>query len=189
MAKQLSKAAIAKRTAKAQATREAKKKAALEQLGLTTERKKIRKVRKPMTAEQKAAAAERLAKARAAKGPAKNSTFDSEVAALPDDHPFSLKNVKQWHKVQKDVLASIRRMKDSKDASERNYYNEVSVYVYNLEQYMRTGVYMDFKAGDNMEKRITQRCLKMAYHADGTPKRTVGVWYPDIGEVYEGDNG
>lgn len=189
MARPLSKAAIARRTAKAKATRQAKQKAALEDLGIDVKRKKIRKPRKPMTPEQRAAAAERLAKARAARGPAKNSAYAEDVVALSDDHPLSLKNVKQWHKTQKEILSSIKSMKDSKEADERNKYNEVSVYVANLEQYMRTGIYMDNKAGEHMEKKITQRCLHMAYHKDGTVKRTIGVWYPDIGEVYEGDNG
>jgi hypothetical protein len=26
--------------------------------------------------------------------------------------------------------------------------------------------------------------LVMAYHPDGTPKRSVGVWYPDIQETW-----
>ncbi len=43
-----------------------------------------------------------------------------------------------------------------------------------------------------MEHRTSKRCVAMAYHADGTPKRSVGVWYPDIGtytqEMYDEDH-
>ena len=51
---------------KARKTREAKNKRALEELGF--ERGKVKRKRKPMTAEQKKAAVERLAKAREARG-------------------------------------------------------------------------------------------------------------------------
>ena len=95
MARPLSKAAITRRTAKSKATREAKQKAALADLGLDVKRKKIRKPRKEMTPEQKALAAERLAKAREAKGPAKNSSYDESIRNLPDEHPLSIKTVRQ----------------------------------------------------------------------------------------------
>ena len=58
--------------------------------------------RKPMTPEQKAAAAERLVKARAAKAPAKNESIHPSVLSLDDDNTFSVKNVKSWIKTQKD---------------------------------------------------------------------------------------
>ena len=51
---------------KAKATREAKKLASLKELGF--ERKKVKRKRKPMSDAQKAAATERLAKAREARG-------------------------------------------------------------------------------------------------------------------------
>ena len=61
---------IAARSAKAKATREAKKKAALKTLGLQKfDRSKKPRKKRQMTDEQKAAAAERLAKAREAKKP------------------------------------------------------------------------------------------------------------------------
>lgn len=183
----LSKAALAKRAAKAKATREAKKKAALEQLGLDSKRKKIRKPRKPMTAEQKAAAAERLAKAREARGPAKNLQYAENVRLLPDDDPFSLVNVKSWLKTQKEFLKGLRGTKNSKEASERKLYNETFTYVTNLEAYLRHGVYSDHRAGENAELNVQLKCVKMAYYKDGTPKRTQGVYYPDLGEVYEGE--
>jgi hypothetical protein len=189
MARPLSKAAIARRTAKSKATREANQKAALADLGIDITRKKIRKPRKEMTPEQKAAAVERLAKAREARGPAKNSAYDEEVRKLPDEHPLSLKRVKQWLVTQKEILSSVKHFKDSKEASERNTYNVTFTYVQNLEAYLKYGVYFDHKSGEHMESNIKHTCVKMAYYPDGTPKRTVGVYYPDLGKVYEEDNG
>jgi hypothetical protein len=189
MARPLSKAAIARRTAKSKATRQAKQKAALADLGIDVKRKKIRKPRKEMTPEQKAAAAERLVKAREARGPSKNSSYDEGVRNLPDEHPLSLKRVKQWLVTQKEILSSVKHFKDSKEASERNTYNVTAAYVQNLEAYLKYGVYFDHKTGEHMEGKIKHTCFKMAYYPDGTPKRTVGVYYPDLGKVYEEDNG
>jgi hypothetical protein len=189
MARPLSKTAIARRTAKAKATREANQKSALAELGINVERKSVRKPRKEMTPEQKAAAAERLAKAREAREPSKNSSYDEGVRNLPDEDPLSLKRVKQWLITQKEILSSVKHLKDSKEAFERSKYNEVYTYVQNLEAYLKYGVYFDHKTGEHMESKIKHTCVKMAYYPNGTPKRTVGVYYPDLGKVYEEDNG
>ena len=53
------------------------------------ERVKFKKPRKKMSAKQRAAAAERLAKARAKKAPAKNKSVHPSVLALPDNHYLS----------------------------------------------------------------------------------------------------
>ena len=53
----------------------------------------IKKKRKPMTEEQKIAACERLAKARAARPPAKKSSIHHSVVAKPDEDMLSVKNV------------------------------------------------------------------------------------------------
>ena len=171
------------RVAKAAATRAAKQKAAMSDLGLKP-RKKVRKG-KVMSAEQKAAAAERLRKAREAKGPSQNNQIAEEVRNLPDEDVFSVKNVRQWIKSNKELLHSIRDMKDSKEAAEREQYNNVEGYLANLQAYMRSGVYLDVFYGEHRQSKVKYRCVRMAYYPDGTPKRSVGVWYPDIGVYTE----
>ena len=180
--KPLTKEQIEARTAKAKATREAKKKAALKLMGEPTTRKatKIRKKR-TMTAEQKAAAVERLRKARENRGPSQNKMIDEDVRMLPDEHPLSLKNVRSWIAENKELLKSIRSFKDSKDAKERAQYQSIQTYVTNLDAYLRGGVYLDQFYGSNMQQMIQYRVTHMAYNKDGTPKRTVGYMYPDIG--------
>lgn len=181
--------AKAARLAKRRATLEAKKQAALKQLGEPPTRKKLRKGRK-MTAEQKAAAVERLAKAREAKklktadsdAPApKYHAVDPTVVALPDDNPMSLKNVREWLKQNKMLLKSISDMKTSKSMKDRLEYIRVSCFVQDLETYIRTGVYLNSHSGKDGKTPVKRYCVAMAYYADGTPKRTVGVHYPDIG--------
>ena len=70
---------------------------------------KLRKRRKPMTKEQRAAAAERLAKARAAKGEPKNLSLHKNIRDLPDDHPISPAKVKKWLKSNKEALAVAKK--------------------------------------------------------------------------------
>lgn len=171
------------RAKKAAATRQAKQKAAMELLGVK-ERKKPRKQRK-MTAEQKAEAAARLRKAREARGPAQYTMIDDTVKNLPDDHIFSLKNVRKWIKTNKELLSSISSFKDSKESAERLQYATVETYITNLNSYLRTGEYMDMFYGEHRQNKIKYRCTHMAYHADGTPKRTPGVFYSDIGVYTE----
>lgn len=179
--KPLTKEQIAARVAKAKATKAAKKQAAMEMMGVTqTKFTKIRKKR-AMSEEQKAAAAERLRKARENRGPSENKLIDEDVRNLPDDNPLSLKNVREWIKENKLLLSSIRGHRDSKDSAERAFYNKVETYVANLEAYLRSGVYLDNFYGSQMQYKITHRVTHMAYHKDGTPKRTIGYWYPDIG--------
>lgn len=185
--RQLTPEEMAAKVAKAKATREANKQKALEQAGIKARPKvKVRKARKPMTKEQKAAAVERLAKARAARamkdsdGP-KYTQYAPEIVALPDEHPLSLKNTKAYLKAAQQVVDSIKSMKDSSSAADRLEYLDAKTYVENLKAYMRSGTYTDFRVGGQREQRLRMHSVKMAYHADGTPKRTVGVWYPDLG--------
>lgn len=142
---------------------------------------KVKRQRKQMTAEQKAAAAERLAKAREAKSPVENKSVAEEIRNIPDNSPFSVKNTKAALKYNEDLLKSIRSMKDSKESKERSYYLEISTYVENLKKYLSTGVYLDNKFGAERNGTVKYVCVAMAYHKDGRPKRSVGTWYPDVG--------
>jgi hypothetical protein len=39
-------------------------------------------------------------------------------------------------------------------------------------------------SGQDEEHKVVPRCVAMAYYPDGTPKRSVGVFYPDINIVW-----
>ena len=94
--------------------------------------KKERKKRKPMTDEQKQKARDNLAKARAARAPAKTTGVHPNVEALPEDHPLSAVRVKEWLKYNQDFLKSIKSQADSKDWKERREYRIIENYVKNL---------------------------------------------------------
>ena len=165
-------------------------------------KKKVRKKRKPMTEEQKTAAAERLEKARAARAE-KNpdygmSNIHESLRDLPDDYPINPKNVKKWIKTQKDLASGERRneKKNVKGALARKLMHEA--YVRNMQRYLRDGDWVDYFYGEHQEKRITYRCVAQAYYWDGPkkgePKFDVGTYYPMLGtiytkEMYNDDNG
>ena len=152
---------------------------------------KVRKRRKPMTKEQRAAAAERLAKARAAKGESKNLSLHKDIRNLEEDHPISPTKVKKWLKSNKEALAAAKKdAKTDKKANAR--VGQLETYVTNMERYLRTGVWLDLFYGENQEHRVRRKVTTLAYDKDGNVKREVGVIYPDIGEytreMYEWDN-
>ena len=152
---------------------------------------KTRKRRKPMTKEQRAAAAERLAKARAAKGEPKNLSLHKDIRNLEEDHPISPTKVKKWLKSNKEALAAAKKdAKTDKKANAR--VGQLETYVTNMERYLRTGVWLDLFYGENQEHKVRRRVTTLAYDKDGNVKREVGVIYPDIGEytreMYEWDN-
>jgi len=49
---------------------------------------------------------------------------------------------------------------------------------------LRSGDWIGIFSGANEEHKIVPRVIAMAYNSDGTPKRTVGFWYPDIETVW-----
>ena len=140
-----------------------------------------------MNDDQKQAAADRLAKAREErykKNPPKYSQYCKEVVALPDDHDFSLKNVREW----------IKEAKSHKQAEHRSHVAGVNgalarretwnAYIGQLESYLRTGAYCSLFAGGDMDKRVSKVCVAMGYYDNGKPKRELGVYYNDYMQVW-----
>ena len=163
---------------------------------------KKRKRRKPMTEEQRQAAAERLEKARKARA-AKNpnygqSSIHESLRDLPDDAPINPKKVKKWIKTQKELASAERRNEKSgvKGATGRRSSHEA--YIRNMQKYLRDGDWVDLFYGEHQEKKIGYICRGQAYYWDGPkkgePKFNVGTYYPLLGtvysqEMYNADNG
>lgn len=155
-------------------------------------KKKVRKKRKPMTEEQRAAAAERLAKARekrAEKNPDYGmSGIHQSIRNLPEDHQLHPKKVKQWIKTQKDLLRTEKQgvRQKVKGAIARVANHEA--YIRSCQRYLRDGDWTDNFYGEYQEKKITRRCIAQAYYwygpKKGEPKFDVGVYYPMLGQVY-----
>ena len=149
---------------------------------------KVRKKRKPMTEEQKAAAAERLAKAREKKAAGDpnygQSGIHESLRNLPDDYPLHPKKVKVWIKTQKDLANAERKSvrQGIKGALARQGVHEG--YVRNMKTYLRSGDWIDMFYGEHQEHKIRHRCVALAYDKDGNPKRNVGTFYPDINMIW-----
>lgn len=144
---------------------------------------KVKRKRKPMTEEQKKAAVERLAKARAAKGPAQNLSIHESIRDLPDDHPLSPSEVKTWIKEWKHYLSSIKSKRLSKESKERQEYQIADNYIKNMQAYLSSGIWIDSHWGQNRENKMNWVCLSPSYK-DGMIQRNKGTFYRDLGFVY-----
>ena len=143
-----------------------------------------------MSAEQKAAAVERLAKAREKRlreNPPKYANVHDTVLAKDENDTFSRKNVIKWIKTQKEMLSvargNVRRSVKGAEAEAAS----IAAYIRNCETYLRNGDWVDNYYGEHQSNQVRWICTTLAYHPDGTPKRSIGIYYPDIGMTWEKD--
>jgi hypothetical protein len=151
--------------------------------------KPIKKTRK-LSEEHKEKLRIRLAEMRAKKKPAEYKNIAKSVLVLPDDDTYSFKNVKEWikeNKLQVSALGQQARSmsnapKEKQAAS--NLADSKKAYIRYCEHYLKHGDWIGIFSGANEEHKVVPKCVAMAYYPDGTPKRTVGIFYPDIGGVW-----
>lgn len=130
------------------------------------------KKKRKMTEAQREAAIERLAKARerrmANAGPPQN--VHPEVFALPDEHNFSLKNVRKWIKTTKEQIPEARRgVKDKRKGAVMELAS-LQAYVRNCEWYIKHGDWIDDFWGEHQQKRVRWKTKHPAYDEDGCVK-------------------
>ena len=147
-------------------------------------------MRKQLTEKRKQELRDQLSKARSKRSPAEYKNIHPKVLEIPDEDPLSLKSIKKSIKHSKDRASaysvnSRRRGATSKQAITDKISSEnVKAYIRFMEHYLRTGDWISDFMGDDEEKKTQWKCVAMAYHADGTPKRSKGVFYPDINMVW-----
>jgi len=135
----------------------------------------------------------RLAAMRAKKKPADYKNIAESVLALPDDDKYSFKNVKTWIKHSKDLVLEYNKIARSRVSSSQeaqkasNAADHKKVYIRELEYYLKSGDFISYFSGQDEATKVIPRCVAMAYYDDGTPKRSVGVFYPDITAVWTKD--
>jgi hypothetical protein len=88
--------------------------------------------------------------------------------------------VKQWIKTQKSLLSAEKASVRGKVKGAEARVASIQGYIRNLETYLRTGEYLDMFWGEYQQNRCKTVCVVMAYNEDGSPKRNIGTWYPDI---------
>jgi len=132
----------------------------------------------------------RLATMRAKKKPADYKNVAKSVLALPDDDKYSFKNVKKWIKHSKDLVSEYNKTARSWASSSQekqkasNAAEHKKAYIRYMELYLKSGDWVSMFSGEDENQKVIPRCIALAYHADGTPKRSVGVFYPDINAVW-----
>ncbi len=151
--------------------------------------KPLKKKRK-LSEEHKEKLRTRLAEMRAKKKPAEYKNIAKSVLALPDDDTYSFKNVKEWIKENKLQVSALGQQARNTSAlpKERqaasNLADSKKAYIRYCEFYLKTGDWIGTFSGANEEHRVVPKVIAMAYNPDGTPKRSVGFWYPDIKTVW-----
>lgn len=110
-----------------------------------------------MSEEQRLAAIERLAKARekrlANAGPPQN--IHPDVYALPDDHKFSVKNVRSWIKTQKELLPAARSAMRQNQKGAIAEVASIQAYIRHCEWYLKHGDWIDDFYGEYQDKRMS----------------------------------
>ena len=159
---------------------------------VTIERTPIKPVKKKrnISEETKEKLRARLAEMRAKKKPAEYKNVSKKVLDLPDDDTYSFKNVKEWIRETKDQISASNSQSrgrgvtplDRQKAS--NFADGKKAYIRYCEHYLKTGDWIGMFSGQDEEHKVVPRCVTMAYYPDGTPKRSVGVFYPDISAVW-----
>ena len=160
----------------------------------TVERKpiKIKKTRK-LSEEHKEKLRARLAEMRAKKKPAEYKNIAASVLAKHAEDKLSMKNVKAWIKETKEAISSHTKNSRGRGLTpqvkqrELNLADSKKAYIRYMEHYLKTGDWISDFMGAQENERTTWKCVAMAYHSDGTPKRTVGIFYPDINMVWKQD--
>ncbi len=154
--------------------------------------KPLKKKRK-LSEETKEKLRERLAAMRAKKKPADYKNVAKSVLDLPDDDKYSFKNVKEWIKHSKDLVSEYTKTARSRATTPQdkqkasNAADHKKVYIRELEYYLKSGDYISYFSGQDETNKVSPRCVAMAFYPDGTPKRSVGVFYPDINMVWTKD--
>ena len=162
---------------------------------IVVKREKLKPLKKTreISEEAKEKMRARLAAMRAKKKPADYKNIAKSVLALPDDDKYSLKSVKQWIKHSKDLVLEYNKIARSRVSSSQeaqkasNAADHKKVYIRDLEYYLKSGDFISYFSGQDEATKVIPRCIALAYYDDGTPKRSVGVFYPDISTVWTKD--
>tara|TARA_B100001750_G_C15432221_1_gene558920 strand:- start:100 stop:699 length:600 start_codon:yes stop_codon:yes gene_type:complete len=155
-------------------------------------RKKIKPARKTkkLTEKQKEAQRIRLAEMRAKKKPPEYKNVSKYVLSLDDEEPYSLKNVKEWIKHNKEMVSMLQARARNRETSSKdkqhalNMADNKKAFIRYIEHYIKTGDWIGMFSGRDEQNKVIPKCVAMAYYPDGTPKRNVGVFYPDIKAVW-----
>ena len=158
---------------------------------VTVERKPIKTKRtRKISEEQREALRERMTEMRKKRKPAEYKNVNKMVLSLSDDDEYSFKNVKEWIKESKEKVSAFTKTARSRNSAPlekqkaSNAADAKKAYIRYCEHYLKTGDWIGMFSGKHEDHKVVPTCIAMAYFPDGTPKRDVGVFYPDIDMVW-----
>ena len=159
---------------------------------VTVERKKLKPLKKKrnLSPETREKLRKRMLEMHKKRKPAEYKNISKMVLALPDDDTYSFKNVKEWIKETKDQVSAFNKTARSMSVTPQekqkasNAADNKKAYIRYCEHYLKHGDWIGMFSGLHEEHKVVPRCIAMAYYSDGTPKRDVGVFYPDIDMVW-----
>ena len=162
---------------------------------IVVQREKVKPLKKKrkLSEEHKEKLRARLAEMRAKRKPAEYKNVAKSVLALPDDDKYSMKSVKEWIKESKEQVAAYNKTARSVRISPQdkqkaaNLAEHKKAYIRYCEHYLKTGDWIGMFSGKEETQKVVPKCIAMAYYPDGTPKRSVGVFYPDINMIWTRD--
>ena len=162
---------------------------------IVVQREKVKPLKKKrkLSEEHKEKLRARLAEMRAKRKPAEYKNVAKSVLALPDDDKYSMKSVKEWIKESKEQVAAYnktaRSMRISPQDKQKaaNLAEHKKAYIRYCEHYLKTGDWIGMFSGKEETQKVVPKCIAMAYYPDGTPKRSVGIFYPDINMIWTRD--
>lgn len=162
---------------------------------ITVKREKVKPLKKKrqLSEETKEKLRARLAEMRAKRKPAEYKNIAKSVLALPDEDEYSMTNVKEWIKESKEQVAILNktarsmRVAPQEKQKAQNAADAKKAYIRYCEHYLKTGDWIGMFSGKEETHRVIPKCIAMAYHPDGTPKRSVGIFYEDIMAVWTQD--
>lgn len=120
--------------------------------------KKFKK-KKQLTPEQKQVLAERLEKARAAKGEPEYRSVHPSILELDDDHELSMQSCKQYIKTQQEMLKKYKDEIRNDVKGARAKYAQCEGYIRNIKSYLKTGTWVDMFYGEFQEKLMGWRTI------------------------------
>ena len=167
-------------------TRERKKQAMLEQMGVEPRKAvKPRRKRKPMTEEQRAAAVERLAKATCgtcASEEHKRASSSAGTSRRPPTESCQLKGDTQRVEGETVEHSTAERVEGQRTAHGISDHGELCKESPDLDQgRCLVGPQVWRRSEQNT---MTYVCYAPSYKKDGTIDRVQGTYYPDIGAVW-----
>jgi hypothetical protein len=106
------------------------------------------------------------------------------VLALDPEDTLSMQNVRKWIKTQRELSAKYKRedRQGVKGALAKSI--QCENYARNMQNYLENGIWLDMFYGEFQQNQMGYVCKVMAYDSEGNPKRSHGVFYPDLNKIW-----